>query len=719
MFYDDLGSGNYKIHMKAYRDCSSSSSGAAFDNPAFFTVYDVANNVVTTFTLAPLSILEIPPSINSNCIQPPLGEDVCVEEAIYEKTITLPPLAGGYTIVYQRCCRNATIINLNSPSTLGGSYFTHIPGPEVVTTNSSPRFQKFPPLFVCNGRLINFDHSATDPDGDSLVYSLCAPYDGLDQCCPTVGSLPNCPNPPPSCPPVNTPPPYTPLTFIAPYSSSYPLSSSPAININPSTGFLDGVPNINGQWIVGVCVEEYRGGQLIGVHRREFQFNVVSCIIQIQAEFNDQSAAVYDGTATIPNQFCTGTTIIFSNFSQGGSSYHWDFGVNGILSDTSNLANPTYTYPDTGRYVITLIVNPGNQCSDTTKRTYYVYPLLKPTFTAPPPQCLPGNSFNFSVGGAYQPYATFYWTFGPNASPANSPSVNPPNISYNSPGKYTVFVDVKQNVCKKTLIDTVQVYQPPEASFVGDTVEACDPATITFTNTSQSSFSVTYTWYFSDGTTSSLKDPTHVFTPAGVYNVTLSVNAGSGCVGTSSFVVPGMVNVYPAPFAAFSFSPSSTTIFEPDIYFTNESVNCFNWSYDFGDGNFSQAISPIHSYNNYGDFKVILTAGNEFGCIDTCVRVVQILPEFKFWVPNSFTPGNKDGMNDVFTPIVICAEEYEFYVYDRWGGLIFKSKTPGEGWDGTFKGKPCQTGTYNWFINFINAETERYEEHRGHVNLLK
>lgn len=718
LYYDYLGGNQYRVTLKVYRDCINGQ--APFDGvPAsgggviypLLTIYDNAGNFIRQDTFPSPVITNVPPSINSNCITTP--NSVCVEEGVYTKTITLTPLAGGYHIVYQRCCRNASILNLSGPGNLGATYAEHIPGPEEVIVNSSPRFKKFPPLFLCNGSQINFDHSATDPDGDSLVYSLCTALNGLSACCPAIGSGGTCA----PCP--GTPPPFSPVPFINPYNGSYPLASSPAIAVNSSNGFMTGVPNINGQWVVGVCVQEYRAGQLIGTHRREFQFNVVNCIIQIKADYNDQSSPAFVGNILLPNQFCTGRTVDFTNFSQGSTFYHWDFGVAGTSADTSNLANPSYTFPDTGLYIITLIADPGKTCSDTIQKPYYVYPLLAPTFTTPSSQCFSGNSFSFTVGGTFESYATFYWTFGPNATPATSPVQSPTGIVYNAPGKYIVAVDVKQNVCKKTLVDTIRVYKMPQAQFKVDSVEGCDPVTVTFSNTSVSDFPITYMWYFSDGTTSSQQNPTHVFTPSGVYNVSLAINSSTGCPGTNTFVAPGMVTVYPRPDAAFSFSPDSTTVFDPEIFFTNQSQNTFDWTYDFGDGTSSGAIDPIHSYSTYGDYKVVLTAYNGFGCIDTAVRIVTILPEFKFWVPNTFTPGNKDGLNDVFIPIVICAEEYEFYVYDRWGQLIFKSKTPGEGWDGTFRGKPCQQDVYSWFINFTNAETDRYEEHRGHVNLIK
>lgn len=628
---------------------------------------------------------------------------------MYEEIINLPPKVGGYYLVYQRCCRNNTILNLINPGSVGATYWEHIPGPEVVSQNSSPRFKKFPPIFICNGIPINFDHSAIDADGDLLVYSLCNPFNGLDGCCPAVGTSPpqNCASPPPACPMVNTPPPYVSVPFQAPYSGAYPLSSSPAININPTTGFLSGTPDINGQWVVGVCVQEFRNNVLIGTHHRDFQFNVVSCVVTVVSAIQDQV------------QPCSGYTVNFVNQSFGGTTFHWDFGVNSLTNDTSNLTNPTYVYQDTGKYTVTLMANPGKPCADTIQKTFYVYPVLTPSFTAPGDQCITGNSFTYSVGGTYAPYSTFNWNFGSSATPAVSTSSNPTGVSYSAPGSYPVTVTVKQRICTKTLTDTIAVFPKPQASFIADSLEECDPAVVTFTNTSVVGSSVSYLWQFSNGQSTTSANPTFTFSPAGVYDVTLTVISNNGCVDTSKFVVPGMVTVNVRPNAGFSFLPTNTTIFEPNIYFFDESQNSTSWYYTFGDGASSTMVNPSHEYASWGKYQVVQTVVNGFGCPDTAVRYVTILPEFRFWIPNSFTPDKTEGLNDVFMPIVFGVEEYKFDIYDRWGEKIFSTTDTTTGWDGKYKGKLCQQGVYVYMISFLNLVTKRDEYHYGHVTLLR
>lgn len=119
-----------------------------------------------------------------------------------------------------------------------------------------------------------FDHSATDIDGDSLVYELCTPLDGASFSDP----IPQ--------PPYN--PPYNPVTFISPYSQSNMLNGVAGgvnLSINPQTGILTATPTTIGQFVVGVCVKEYRGNIFLGTTRRDFQFNVIPCPSLIVADF--------------------------------------------------------------------------------------------------------------------------------------------------------------------------------------------------------------------------------------------------------------------------------------------------------------------------------------------------------------------------------------------------------------------------------------------------
>lgn len=700
--------------MKVYRDCIN--GVPPFDDPAFFTIYKANQVLYTTLNVAVTSSITVPPSNNSPCA-PTTAGSACVEEAIYQTTINLPPSLGGYYIVYQRCCRNGTILNLISPGDVGATYWEHIPGPEAVAINSSPRFTNRPPIYICNNVPIRFDHVATDPDGDSLVYSLCTPFNGLDVCCPVIGSFSGGTGCPTSCPTANTPPPYVSVPFASPYTSAYPMASNPAINIHPSTGYLNGSPSILGQWVVGVCVSEYRNGQLIGTHHRDFQFNVISCplmgVAGIRAETTSNNGA---GTG-----YCNGFTITYSNASQGNNtSYFWDFGDPNTTTDTSYAFNPTYTFNTVGIYTVTLVTNPGNPCSDTTREVFHIYPLLSPSIITPSAQCVTNNSYAFSANGSFLGTGTFAWNFGSQSVPASSTSGTVTGVHFNTAGTHTVSFTVSENGCTATDIDTILVHPSALASMDNFEATGCDPLTLTFPNLSAGS-NVSYLWHFSDGTTSTDQFPTHVFTPPGVYSASLTVVSNQYCMDTSRVASVNGFTVFPVPQAGFVGTPTITSIFDPDISFLNTSVssNIVSWNYQFGDGSSSTDVNPFHTYTTWGDYDVTQTVTNSSGCPSTATLLIRIIPEFRFWVPNAFTPGNSDGLNDLFKPIVMGVEEYTFMIFDRWGALIYRTNEPEAGWNGTFKNDPCKQDVYIWKCDFKNVVSKEHEFHIGHVTLIR
>jgi gliding motility-associated-like protein len=720
MIYDQLGNANYRITLKVYRDCYNGvppfdgdfSGGTSNVSTAYITVYKSNGNVlVGRYNIGAPIITFIPPSINNPCIITP--NNVCVEEGVYTYTLNLPPITGGYDVIYQRCCRNQTILNIVTPGAVGATYYAHINGPEVVMNNSSPRFKKFPPIFICNNLNIAFDHSATDPDGDQLVYSLCAPYSGLSGCCPSIYnaiSAPNsnssCVSPPPYCDTVAAPPPYLPVVFNGTYSGSIPMASNPLININQATGFLNGKPTMLGQWVVGVCVSEFRNGQKIGEHYRDFQFNVVSCSVTVVSIIDPQEKR------------CEGNSFNFVNQSIGGTTFSWNFGVPGTLADTSSVPNPTYTYQDTGKYVVTLITNPNKPCADTTKDTFYVYPKLQVNFIPPAKQCLKGNAFNFDAQGVFINSVTFKWDLTSHATPSVASTKTVTGVVFDTSGVYTIKLYGKQITCIDSFLDTIRVIDRPRAKIRNFPTKLCDPARVAFSNGTTSELPVRYLWQFSDGTTSTEFEPLKTFTPPGVYSITLLAITDTLCKDTSKFTI-NTVTVHPTPVADFVATPTVVSIFDAEILFTNmASYDVTDWEYDYGDGIGSTIASGVHVYRNYGDYKVTQKVRNTFNCRDSITKDIKILPEHRFWIPNTFTPNN-DNRNEVFMPAIIGVTNYEFEIYNRWGELIFKTNDTERGWNGKIGDKLCKQDVYVWRILFKNVVTLKNEQHTGHVLLLR
>jgi hypothetical protein len=249
MSYRCLGNNDYEITLKLYRDCYNGVPW--FDIPTTISIFDIGGNAVSQISIVNPASDTL--DVQTNCAA--FIPYICAEQGIFIDTVNLPPITGGYTLAYQRCCRSMIIQNILDPLNVGMTVSATIPDASIAACNNSPVFINNPPFAFCIGIPINFDHSAVDPDGDSLVYELCSGVSGADQYNPY--------------PVPAYPPPYTDVPYNYPYSGTYPFDTYPALDVNPQTGLLTGTPTSVGIFSLSVCIKEYRNGNLLGIHRRE------------------------------------------------------------------------------------------------------------------------------------------------------------------------------------------------------------------------------------------------------------------------------------------------------------------------------------------------------------------------------------------------------------------------------------------------------------------
>jgi len=698
LYYDCLGGNTYRITLKVYRDCFLGQ--APYDDPAKITVWSGVG--------AYMQVIEVPfpgstnvPFITSNpCFQAPAN--VCVEQAIYQTTVTLQGSPSGYIFAYQRCCRNNTIVNLVDPGNTGATYIEQVPASDLC--NSSPRFTNFPPIALCIGEPLVFDHSATDPDGDSLVYQLCSSYEG---------ATPQDPEPL-----VTSNPPFSPITFQPPYSSGYPIASVPPAAIDPVTGQLTVMPTQLGQYVVGVCVLEYRNGVLIGTHTRDFQFNVTNCLSNVQSVEALPAGFVVAGNVY---ESCDGLTVPFENNSVNGSYYFWDFGVPVVTSDTSEAFEPSYTYGSTGTYTIMLVANPGYFCADTDYVTIHIREKMDIDFIPPPGQCIDLNSFNFAATGLIPAGTAFTWDFAPAGVPATSNAQNPTNIHFNTPGIYPITLAADYDGCLDTAIHDITVYGHPTVTIDVDTT-GCVNYDAHFSATVDTAFNnLVYFWTFGDGHTSTEEDPVNIYYTADTFSVTFQLISLTGCMDTININKPDWITVYPVPTAGFLVEPVEQSIFFPHFYITDQStngvVNCF---YDYDDGNISNGcIDGWYTYQDTGHYNLTQYVYNIYNCPDTMVIPIVVKPEFVFNIPNTFTP-NYDGLNEGFVGKGIGIKEYDFRIYDRWGRTLFKTNDQLEEWNGSLNnhGIMLPEDVYVYSVDIVDVFNEKHH-YRGKVLLLR
>lgn len=276
------------------------------------------------------------------------------------------------------------------------------------------------------------------------------------------------------------------------------------------------------------------------------------------------------------------------------------------------------------------------------------------------------------------------------------------------PATYTV-IGIS-GMCADTVTTVVTTFPPPQVSFAADTLSGCHEFTSHFTADTAVNFGAIYTWNFGEslGSTGTGNSLAHHFTEAGCHTVVLTASFGPGCSTTDS--ISCMITVFPNPLVSFNFAPNDINAIASTAYFSNTSVNSIAWLWNFGDSITSTIESPEHTYANVGSYPVILYATSSDGCIDSAIANVNVSDIITHYIPTAFTP-NKNDVNDVFNIYTygILPDNFEFFIFDRWGKQIFKTNDLYEGWNGSVnnKGPVVQSDVYVYHINYKEVGGKR------------
>lgn len=499
----------YEITLKLYRDCFS--TGAQLDASAFITIYSkgtagaltIFENRETAMTRRDVLTLSSP----GKCIDNP--PPVCYEVGVYIFTTTLPANPNGYTIAYQRCCRIENMSNVSGSGQVGATYTADVPGTNIsvdAPKNSSPEFSTKDTVIVCEDNYFVYDFSARDTDSDSLSYSFCAAY---------AGGSPGEPQPNPA-----DPPPYRSVPYAFGFGPSSPMGAD--VTLDTKTGIVSGVAPAAGVYVLTVCVSEFRKGILINVHRKDIQIKVASCSI---------AAAALDPVYIT----CDGFNLSFQNRSNSSliKTFFWDFGIEGRTDDTSSVARPTFTYPDTGTYKVMLITNRNLDCSDTAFTIAKVYPGFFPGFTVSEGCVNVGMNFTDTTRSRYGVVDSWKWDFGVPSLFDDTSGIPRPGYVYKDSGTYHVALTVTNSKgCEKTVSTDLVVRARPLLSLPKDTL-MCDIDTISVTATGAAG---TYTW-LPNYNISGLTGSTVRVSPDVTTSYTVNLTTVPGCTSTDSIRV--------------------------------------------------------------------------------------------------------------------------------------------------------------------------------------
>lgn len=162
---------------------------------------------------------------------------------------------------------------------------------------------------------------------------------------------------------------------------------------------------------------------------------------------------------------------------------------------------------------------------------------------------------------------------------------------------------------------------------------------------------------------------------------------------------------------------------EPVEFISTAKGKIVKHQWSFGDGTFSDQASPFHSYQytqQAGNaFQVSYSVTDQYGCVKSITRPLDIYTNCTVYIPNAFTPTG-DGLNDLFRPLnVKLSDHYEFRILNRWGQEVFFTKDISQGWDGRYKGQNQQTGTYVWMMRYTDINTKKIVNRKGSFILIR
>jgi gliding motility-associated-like protein len=320
-------------------------------------------------------------------------------------------------------------------------------------------------------------------------------------------------------------------------------------------------------------------------------------------------------TSTSPVACKAPLTVTFNNTTTGGVSYEWTFGDGGTSTGTS----PAYTYNAPGEYDVTLVATNALGCTDTLRRIKYVVikPMQLSFINLPDSGCRPLTIAPLANIVTVDGIAGYVWNFGDGFTSTAASPVH----TYNTAGVYNITLAVTTNGgCTDSVTAFVRVGDKPQVNFSATPLDACANESIQFSDATVGSPLTYFYWQFGDGSSSYTQNPQHQYNDTGWFSVTLIVGS-NGCYDT--LVKPLLVHIKP-PIARFT--PSFNCGNPYQITFTDQSIAPLTWAWTFGDGNTSNAQSPVHTYASPGTYTVSLTVTNG-NCQHTTAKTITIIDD--------------------------------------------------------------------------------------------
>ncbi|MDQ3277846.1 MAG: gliding motility-associated C-terminal domain-containing protein, partial [Bacteroidota bacterium] len=302
--------------------------------------------------------------------------------------------------------------------------------------------------------------------------------------------------------------------------------------------------------------------------------------------------------------------------------------------------------------------------------------------------CPPAQSLTLQAPSGFSGYQWFTGDFRQKLGTGNQYAVQQPQVGDSFAVELVPFAYLG---CRDTFYTKITSSTEPLNLVVPDSITGCASGLdLTAPRMTQGSTAPLVFEYYTDSAATTLVPYPKLVTDPGLYYIRATNR--SGCVQMQAVKVkilpPSLFGAAEPPVAAYPETVNLTLL--PD----NRQLLYTYWAN-------SDLTMPVNNPAAVGQSGIYYIKGTD---ISTCfsVQAVTVKVEPKIFMPNAFTP-NGDGRNDRFLYQVqggLRTLQY-FKVFDRWGAEVFSTTRVGEAWDGSYNGKPAESGAYVWLLKGV------------------
>ncbi len=761
-----LGGNSFRIRLTVYRDCSNPNA-AYFDPTIIIGAYTLNGDVLQDSFHVDLTSVSTLQLAGPGCASPPA---VCMEQGDYVRVIDLPPFNGGYYLVWERCCRNSAVVNLNQADQTPMVFYHELANPAL--QNNSPVFNSPPLPFTCLNSLFRFNFAATDPDGDSLSYTLSTPLAGgyTDRNTPNPFSALNSPGGQNQVPESR---PYSDAIWASGFSLADICSGPQAMTLDPVTGIAEGIPALPGLFAMAVNVYEYRNGVLIGMVRREIEFTVIACTDNTAPNLGpailNASYDIYE-TDTL-------NIDVFALDPDGDSIYLVHTGEVFAQSPAAGLPPPYATSRDTsGIDSVRVPFEWITKCGQSRDSVYVVeyeirdngcpLPLysiaritvrVRPVPEVPRPNLLcmeladdyialykdPDTSLQPRYFDSYNlyrstnggPFVLVGQYIDPGLSIFRDSSVSGTGgdvhcyymTGTNSCGRTsspsdTLCTSTQANV-NPNLIRTATVLSEnvieirwedfPDGPFSTYVIERRNQTTASsWSEVARLSGYIPYEWTDTD-----VKTDAYSYCYR-IRNINACGNRSEWSNEACTILLQGEAEPFgnTLNWTAYTEWATGVSAYELLRVRSGDPVG-FSLLSAFPDGTFSFSDEAIP--NTGGPYRYVIIARENGGTgEESRSNEVELVQPPLLFVPGAFSP-NSDQYNPTWKPEGAFIRTMNWSIFNRWSQEIFRSDSTTETWDGTYEGVECPDGVYAWRIRYGGFFNDKIFEKTGVLLLIR